>query len=128
MQRIPDLDDLRRAIAHGWSSETSSKWRLDNPALGQCSVTALVAQEIAGGAILKTAVGSAWHFYNEIDGRRIDFSESQFDGPIVYDDLATDREEAFADTSARQHETLLRRVRLTLARDPSTDGLRPNRK
>ena len=59
-----------------------------------------------GGRILKTRTGEAWHFYNEIDGRRLDFTASQFAAPITYDDIPSSREEAFADTNAAEYAAL----------------------
>ena len=107
----PSLIDFYGRLRAAWSTETSGKWRSDNPAAGQCSVTALVAQDELGGEILKTDVGGAWHFYNRIDGRRVDFTMGQFDSPIGYDDLPSNRQEAFDDTSVRQYELLRGLVR-----------------
>ena len=107
----PSLIDLYDKLRAAWSTATGGKWRPDNPAAGQCSVTALVVQDELGGDILKTDVDGAWHFYNRIDGRRIDFTMSQFDSPIGYDDLPSNRQEALADTSFKQYELLLGRLR-----------------
>jgi hypothetical protein len=76
------LPRLRRA----WSHETGAKWREDNPACGQCSVTALVVQDVFGGEILTTRIGGAWHFYNQINGSRFDLTESQFTVRFSYED------------------------------------------
>jgi hypothetical protein len=100
-------DRLRRS----WSVETGGRWRPDNPAAGQCGVTALVMQDSCGGEILKTNVNGAWHFYNRIDGKRIDFTMSQFMSPISYDDLPSSREEALNDCSPRQYEILSERMK-----------------
>jgi hypothetical protein len=107
----PSLTDFYRKLREAWSMETSGTWRSDNPAAGQCSVTALVVQDELGGEILKTDVDGAWHFYNRIDGRRVDFTMSQFASPIGYDDLPSNRQEALADTSMKQYELLLRLIR-----------------
>jgi hypothetical protein len=107
----PSLIGLYDKLRAAWSTATSRKCRPDNPAAGQCSVTALVIQDELGGEILKTDVDGAWHFYNRIDGRRIDFTMSQFDSPIGYDDLPSSRQEALADTSIKQYELLLTRLR-----------------
>ncbi|HEX2113830.1 MAG TPA: hypothetical protein VHM01_05450 [Alphaproteobacteria bacterium] len=93
-------------LLKAWSADTSSKWRPDNPALGQCSVTALVLHDIYGGDILKTYVRGAWHFYNRIDGERYDLTVSQFAEPIVYDDIISNRSEALNDTSPEQYAAL----------------------
>ncbi|MCA0250274.1 MAG: hypothetical protein LCH93_26985 [Proteobacteria bacterium] len=100
------LGKLRSA----WSTETSGKWRPNNPACGQCSVTALVTQDLLGGDILKTSIDGQWHFYNRVAGRRLDLTESQFERPLEYQDLPSNRAEALEDTSPRQYELLKRRV------------------
>jgi len=89
-------------LRQAWSPATSSLWRAENPAAGQCSVTALLVEERFGGEILKTRIGTAWHFYNRIGGARCDLTASQFAGAIAYDDLPSDRAEAMADTSPAQ--------------------------
>ena len=97
-------------LPRAWSLESSSKWTDDNPAKGQCGVTALVAHDRFGGDILKTSVGQSWHYYNRIDGHRIDFTASQFDPTIQYDDLPSNRNEAFSDTNQDQYRALSARV------------------
>jgi hypothetical protein len=102
--------ELYRRLTRAWSIETSGKWRRDNPACGQCSVTALVVQDVLGGELLKTRVAGAWHFYNRIDGRRWDLTSSQFATPIGYDDLPSSRQEALADTSKQKYVVLVERL------------------
>ena len=102
--------DLLERFQSAWSTETSSKWRSDNPACGQCSVTALVVQDLVGGHILKTSVEGQWHFYNSVDGQRFDLTDTQFERPIEYQDLPSSRREALEDTSTNQYEILKRRV------------------
>jgi hypothetical protein len=102
-----ELYDVLRTC---WSTATGSKWLPSNPAQGQCSVTALVVQDVLGGDILKTDVDGAWHFYNRIDGRRWDLTISQFDKPIGYDDLPSHRDDALSDTTWERYQLLRRRV------------------
>lgn len=104
------FERLQSALTAAWSIKTSSRWQPDNPALGQCSVTALVVQDLLGGDILKTEIGSAWHFYNRIGGLRLDFSAAQFFSPVVYSDLDARRDEALADTSPQQYLILRDRL------------------
>ncbi|MEO1776752.1 MAG: hypothetical protein AAFS07_17570 [Pseudomonadota bacterium] len=114
-----DVDTVRAALRKHWSLRSSTLWRADNPALGQCGVSALVAWEILGGQIAKTRYGDLWHFYNVIDGQRVDFTDSQFDAPIGYDDVPSNREEAFGDTNAAQYGYLSGAVRAELAHGPA---------
>jgi len=102
-----ELERLRDRLERAWSAETSTLWTADNPARGQCSVTALAVQKLCGGDILKTHTAAGPHFYNRIDGERFDFTAAQFGTPPSYDDLPSDAAEAMADTSPAQLETLL---------------------
>ncbi len=91
------MDDVKEkriyeALIKSWSIETSSKWTIENPAKGQCGVTALVVQDICGGEIKKTKIGEVWHFYNFIDGQRFDFTEAQFNENPNYLDVESNRE------------------------------------
>jgi hypothetical protein len=70
-------EDLLGVLRHAWSAETGSKWRPQNPTLGQCSVTALVAHDRFGS----------------------DMTARQFGSPIADDAAASDRSEAMGDTS-----------------------------
>ena len=114
MDRIATPIELYHVLRRCWSSETSSKWLLENPARGQCSVTSLVVQDIFGGEILKTRVGAFWHFYNRVDDKRWDLTVSQFDVPIPFDDLPASRDEVLADTSVEQYQLLSQRVRASV--------------
>lgn len=89
-----DPDDVQRALRKAWSLSTASKWTADNPAAGQCNVTSLLIHELFGGDLLKTPLPAAEHFYNRIGGTRYDFTASQFDQPIAYMDILTDRADA----------------------------------
>jgi hypothetical protein len=94
------------ALLGSWSIETSGNCLSDNPARGQCNVTALLIHEIFGGEILKTPLPEGDHFYNRIDGERIDLTASRFSAPIDYRDMASNRDEALAGTSIAKYESL----------------------
>jgi hypothetical protein len=100
-------DAFGRLIELCWSADTASTFSPLNPARGQCSVTALVAQDYLGGEILKTDVSGAWHFYNCIHGARHDFTASQFEHAIGYDDIPSGRDDAFTDTTEHQYLALM---------------------
>ncbi|WP_226000714.1 hypothetical protein [Paenibacillus sp. BJ-4] len=103
--------ELEEALFQAWSLESSSKWTADNPAAGQCGVTALVVQDRVGGDILKTWLDSGWHYYNQIDEDILDFTRSQFSSLPQYQHVHSNREEAFSDTNAEQYAALSRRLR-----------------
>jgi len=102
--------ELLKAIKKSWSSQSSSKWSKDNPARGQCGVTALVVNDILGGEIFKTWLDEGWHFYNVIDGERRDFTEEQFTYALEYQDLCSSKEETFQDTNDAQYSYLKSQV------------------
>lgn len=101
-----NIENVHKALRNSWSIHSSTKWREDNPALGQCGVTALVVQDLLGGEILKTKYGEIWHFYNLIDDAPLDFTESQFEAPLNYDNRVSTRAEAFSDTNSEQYRYL----------------------
>jgi hypothetical protein len=94
-------EQVASALHQSWSRATARQWTEDNPAAGQCNVTALLVHELFGGELLKTRLPDGDHFYNRIDGVRFDFTESQFAHPITYVDLPTTRDDAeFGATNA----------------------------
>ena len=100
------IDQVQQALAMSWGPGSSTLWTPERPVAGQCGVSSLVAQDHLGGEILKTRFGELWHFYNRVDGKRVDFTDRQFDTPLAYQDVPSGREEAFGDTNAEQYERL----------------------
>ena len=49
-----DPDEVQSALRKSWSLATAHQWTLENPAAGQCNVTALLVHELFGGDLLKT--------------------------------------------------------------------------
>ncbi len=105
---------IQKTFFASWSLQSSSKWREENPAKGQCGVTALVVNDLLGGEIYKTHCLGGWHFYNKIDGKVYDFTSSQFDEPITSEHTLSSRDEAFADTNDRQYSYLKEEVKRLL--------------
>ena len=89
-----------------WSLTTASQWTPENPAAGQCNVTALLLHELFGGELLKTPLPAGDHFYNRIGGRRYDFTASQFSQPIAYTDMPTTRADAERSATGAQSAAL----------------------
>lgn len=105
---MTDFDETRalEALQRCWSPQTARQWRPDNPALGQCNVTALVIHDLFGGKILKTRVPGGAHFYNWLEGRRFDFTASQFDAPVSYTDDAASPVEARTGAAESEYQRL----------------------
>ncbi|WP_072391269.1 hypothetical protein [Hyphomicrobium sp. CS1BSMeth3] len=101
-----DPERVALALAKSWSLHSARQWTKENPAAGQCNVTALLMQELFGGELLKTRLPEGDHFYNRIDGRRYDFTASQFGQPIAYADVPASRTEAEQGASAAELEAL----------------------
>lgn len=64
----------------------SKNWSEENPAAGQCAVTALIVQEKLGGDIMACKVGRSSHFINVINGDIVDLTLSQFGENAKYVD------------------------------------------
>ncbi len=108
-----DENQVRDALVKAWSLETAVQWTEENPASGQCNVTAAVIFDLFGGEILRTRLPEVWHYYNRIDGARYDLTDSQFtapgarfDAPESYDDEASSREAAMRTIPQREYDTL----------------------
>ena len=82
----------------------------DNPAYDQSSVTSLLIYDIFGGEILKTHKKKGWHFYNLIDGERIDFTRSEASKTFEdnsFEDLPATREETYNYIEQEEYSTFL---------------------
>ncbi|MGY6710064.1 MAG: YunG family protein [Rhizobiaceae bacterium] len=114
--------DLQSRLMAAWSLESSSLWCADIPARGQCNPTALVVHDLMGGELLKTTTPQGIHYYNRIDGRRRDFTASQFTSPPDYEDLPATRDEIMAGTSNAQYEALRARLGIAESGTPAVQG------
>ena len=105
MNEIPPTEaevnpEFRDMVRSSWCRETASpgcqeKWSPENPALGQCAVTALLVQDVLGGELMRTSVeGQGSHYYNRLpDGRTLDLTRGQFpEGTVIPDGQPVPRE------------------------------------
>jgi len=88
--------DLYDALSKIWCAKTCAPrmradWTPENQTLGQCSITAFLAQDIFGGEVygMVTKEGNI-HCYNEADGCIFDLTSEQFGDEAK--DLVYDRE------------------------------------
>ena len=81
--------DLYDALSHIWCAETCaprmrSDWTKENMTLGQCSITAFLAQDIFGGKVYGIPrPGGNYHCYNVAGGLSFDLTSEQFGGEIL---------------------------------------------
>ncbi|MBR5336812.1 MAG: hypothetical protein IK152_02390 [Lachnospiraceae bacterium] len=83
--------DLYDALTKAWCPETCaprmrSRWTKDNMTLGQCAVTAFLAQDIFGGKVYGILCpGGFYHCYNVVGDCKFDLTCEQFEGkPLDY--------------------------------------------
>ncbi|MBE6844671.1 MAG: hypothetical protein E7508_03000 [Ruminococcus sp.] len=84
--------DLYDALSEIWSADTCAprmrdKWSSINPTLGQCSVTAFLAQDIFGGEVYGILRPDGnYHCYNAAGGCVFDLTSEQFgDEKLCYE-------------------------------------------
>lgn len=80
-----DIYELKQFLSSSWSLETCSpglidNWSLNNKALGQCAITALIVNDYFGGKIMRCMTSSGSHYYNLIAGEIVDLTVEQFLG------------------------------------------------
>lgn len=107
-----DPAEALRRLRAAWGPDTSTLWRADNPARGQCAPTALLLLRRHGLPLLKTPLPEGWHFYNAWEDGRLDLTESQFARHVSYQDLPATEAEAEAACTPAQRAALEARYRV----------------
>ena len=84
--------DLYDALSKIWCADTCAprmrqNWTPENKTLGQCSITAFLAQDIFGGKVYGVPrPGGNFHCYNVVGDCRFDLTSEQFgDEILVYE-------------------------------------------
>jgi len=78
--------------------ESDRKLTPDNRPIGQDSLISLLIHDIFGGEILKTRKRKNWHFYNRVEGERVDFTGSEavkFDREAIFEDIPSTPDETY---------------------------------
>lgn len=81
--------DLYDALSEIWCADTCAPrmrhdWTPENKTLGQCSITAFLAQDIFGGKVYGILrPGGNYHCYNVIGDCRFDLTSEQFGDEIL---------------------------------------------
>jgi len=68
---------IQTAMNRARRSENNPGLNLHRSTVEQSSVISQLIYDIFGGEILKTHRRKSWHFYNRVDGERIDFTKSE---------------------------------------------------
>ncbi|MBR1559618.1 MAG: hypothetical protein IJ646_05185 [Clostridia bacterium] len=111
-------DDLYAALLPLWRAETCAPrmrgdWTPENPTLGQCSVTAFLAQDVFGGKVLGILrPGGNYHCFNAVGDCVFDLTSEQFGGEkLDYDDCPEQsREVHFAKAEKKARYELLKHL------------------
>ena len=81
--------DLYGALSHVWCADTCAprmrqNWTKENMTLGQCSITAFLAQDIFGGRVYGILrPGGNYHCYNVIRDCKFDLTSEQFGDEVL---------------------------------------------
>jgi len=68
---------IKEALRSTWDLDKNSDVTPIRPPVDQDCETSTLIFDIFGGEILKTHNKKGWHFYNRINGKRIDFTGSK---------------------------------------------------
>ena len=81
--------DLYNALSDIWCADTCAprmrqNWSPENKTLGQCSITAFLAQDIFGGKVYGVLrPGGNYHCYNVVGDCRFDLTSEQFGEEVL---------------------------------------------
>ena len=67
---------VQKALKRSLAFDANPKFTHTLPLEGQSSIASQLIFDIYGGEILKTKMKKGWHFYNRINGERIDLAIS----------------------------------------------------
>lgn len=109
------IELVKFSIYSAWDSSTAfpmptCDFLRNDRAIGQCAVSAVLLQDYFGGEIKKGIVNGLFkHYWNVIDGERLDITASQFCPPItITDEKNASRENLLTDSSFYQRYSILK--------------------
>jgi hypothetical protein len=107
-----DIMVVREALKRSNGLESSSVVNNGNHTDDQDSLISLLIHDIFGGEILKTHMKNGWHFYNRIDGLRIDFTRLEIGKPCEenhFEDIPSTPDETYTYFEQVEYSTFLMR-------------------
>ena len=114
---MDELEQLHAFLKMAWRAETSAdseNWSEENPAWGQCAVTALIVQDEWGGELLRTEAllpdgRKISHYFNRVAGVVVDFTRGQFpEGTKYEEEILREREYVLSYPETQRRYELLR--------------------
>lgn len=102
-------NELLDLFSRCWRRDTSydpEHWSPQNPAWGQCAVTALIIQDLLGGALLRAQINGIEHYWNQLPEFELDITRQQFrhvKTATAAQELSREFVLSFADTVRRYH-------------------------
>ena len=103
---------VQEALKRAWTSDNNPGWIPYNRVNDQDSVISLLIHDIFGGEILKTHKKKGWHFYNRINGERIDFARLEMCKSSVdnhFEDIPSEPDETYNYFQQEDYSTFLMR-------------------
>jgi hypothetical protein len=103
---------VQKALNHSWTEDSNPLWANNTKSDEQGSLTSLLIYDIFGGEILKTPEKEGWHFYNRIDGERIDFTRPEIiksSDNIRFKDFPSSPDETYKYFEQEDYSTLFLR-------------------
>ena len=85
---------FKKALKKSWSQDTAyhkdaPNWTPDNPALGQCAISALLFNHFFGGKIYSgVSKSGVFHYWNKKWGIKIDLTKSQFSEKLDFKNVS----------------------------------------
>jgi hypothetical protein len=89
---------VQEALNQTWSMDDHRENIFDMTSDSRSSATSRLIYDVFGGEILKTHFKKGWHFYNRINGKRIDFTMSlkgKSTRDIPFEDIPSNPDEIY---------------------------------
>ena len=115
------------ALKHSREHDASVK-RSNIADLEEASLISLLIHDIFGGEILKTHKKKGWHFYNRIEGKRIDFTGLDLNKTyhdIQFEDIPSSPDETYSYFEDEEYSTFLMRFISAFEEAIGLDRYRP---
>jgi hypothetical protein len=121
--RIVVYEALKHCLAQ------DSNWHSTaNPSDEKASLISLLVHDIFGGEILKTHKKKGWHFYNRVEGKRIDFTSPDIiksPDDIQFEDIPSTPDETYGYFEDEEYSTFLMRFVWAFEEAIGLDKYRP---